>query len=85
MIRFNKIVFKFLSGILLFIKLILLIQNYPNHTAATFCVNILLEDTWCNRYEEQCLCNVFQRCAHKNPNYREFDDNKPIQVKKMAS
>nr|CAI5851326.1 unnamed protein product [Callosobruchus analis] len=45
----------------------------------------LLENTCCNRYDEQCLSRICQRCINKNPHYREFDDSKPIQFKKWVA
>ncbi|KAF5288930.1 hypothetical protein FQA39_LY03809 [Lamprigera yunnana] len=51
---------------------------YNNH-------NKLLENTCCNRYDEQCLSLEFQRCVSKNPDYKEFDDRKPITLKKLIA
>lgn len=54
------------------------ILGYDNH-------NILLEKTCCNRYDEQCLSRECQRCVNKNPDYKEFDDSKPISFKKWIA
>lgn len=54
------------------------ILTYNSHTA-------LLEKTCCNRYDELCLSRTCQRCIDKNPDYREFDDSKPIEFKKWIS
>ncbi|KAF5300282.1 hypothetical protein FQA39_LY11139 [Lamprigera yunnana] len=50
---------------------------YNNH-------NKLLENTCCNRYNEQCSREC-QRCVNKNPDYKEFDDRKPITLKKWIA
>lgn len=45
----------------------------------------LLEDTCCNRYNEQCLSRNCQRCVDKNPHYKEFDDSQIIEYKKWMA
>lgn len=47
--------------------------------------NKLLENTCCNRYDEQCLSRECLRCVNKNPDYQEFDDTKPISFKKWIA
>lgn len=54
------------------------ILSYNNH-------NKLLENTCCNRYDEQCLSRECLRCVNKNSDYKEFDDTKPISFKKWIA
>lgn len=54
------------------------ILRYDNH-------NILLENTCCDRYDEQCLSRECQHCVNKNPDYKEFDNTKLISFKKWIA